>query len=223
MKKMFKNPTFAFINGVILASYLLVFGYSITASEIGYTPSSDKWLVSNIQASTDSLYDGITRANPVGEIISYMGVTAPEYFLPCNGKEYNISEYPYLAEHIKDNFGSYNKFGGNGTTTFKVPDLRGEFLRGWGTNSHSGMGSGSSVGIHQDATKNNNIWIHINKRIYYQGNGNVYHIANADSITSESSGGVSINSSYVAENAGFAQYTDRPTNTSVMYAIRYRS
>ena len=82
-----------------------------------------------------------------------MGNNTPDYFLSCDGTVYNISDYPYLAEHFKTEFGSYNYFGGNGTTTFAVPDLRGEFLRGTGTNSHASQGSGESVGIHQDGTE----------------------------------------------------------------------
>ena len=39
---------------------------------------------------------------------------------------------------------------GDGVTTFKVPNLLGEFLRGTGTNSYTNQGSGANVGVHQD-------------------------------------------------------------------------
>lgn len=67
---------------------------------------------------------------PVGTIISYMGNKIPTGYLACNGKDYNISEYPKLAEHIKNEFGKYNYFGGNGTTTFATPNLNEKFLKG---------------------------------------------------------------------------------------------
>ncbi len=89
---------------------------------------------------------------PVGTIISVMGVTAPANYLACDGTVYNIADYPELANYFYQQFGSKNKFGGNGTTTFAVPDLKGEFLRGTGTNSHTNQGNGAAVGVHQNAT-----------------------------------------------------------------------
>ena len=74
---------------------------------------------------------------PIGTIISYMGNNPPKDYLSCDGTVYNISDYQALADFINTEFGSYDFFGGDGTTTFAVPDLRGEFLRGTGTNSHT--------------------------------------------------------------------------------------
>jgi microcystin-dependent protein len=67
---------------------------------------------------------------PVGHIISHMGTVAPKHYLICDGAEYNIADYPYLVQHIKDNFGSVNYFGGDGESTFAVPDLANRFLQG---------------------------------------------------------------------------------------------
>lgn len=60
---------------------------------------------------------------PIGHIISYMGNNAPKHYLICDGTEYNITDYPHLAQHFMDEFGSYNYFGGDGITTFAVPEL----------------------------------------------------------------------------------------------------
>jgi microcystin-dependent protein len=46
------------------------------------------------------------------------GCTVPPYLL-CDGSVYNFSVYPYLGILLG------NQFGGNGITTFGVPDLRG--------------------------------------------------------------------------------------------------
>ena len=62
--------------------------------------------------------------NPVGTIISFMGTIAPEGFLTCDGAVLNITDYPKLASHFETQFGSKNHFGGDGETTFAVPDLR---------------------------------------------------------------------------------------------------
>jgi hypothetical protein len=68
---------------------------------------------------------------PVGNIISFMGTKAPNGYLVCDGTELEISKYAKLAAHFEEQFGTKNHFGGNGTTTFAVPDLRNEFLRGY--------------------------------------------------------------------------------------------
>lgn len=67
---------------------------------------------------------------PVGTLISYMGNNTPEGYIVCDGKTYNISEYSSLAEQIKTEFGSYSYFGGDGVTTFAVPNLNEKFLKG---------------------------------------------------------------------------------------------
>lgn len=49
-----------------------------------------------------------------------------DYFI-CKGTTLNIAEYPALADYFEDAFGSKNYFGGDGTTTFKVPDFTTDF------------------------------------------------------------------------------------------------
>lgn len=65
---------------------------------------------------------------PIGNVISVMGKTAPNHYLVCDNTIYNIVDYPHLSQYIKEQFGVFNFFGGDGTTSFAVPDLRGEFL-----------------------------------------------------------------------------------------------
>ena len=94
--------------------------------------------------------DGL-QDNPVGTVIAYLGLTAPSHYLLCDGSEYQITDYPYLAQHIKDNFGAENYWGGDGIETFATPDLRAEFLRGAGEATRQ-TGAGANVGQHQDPT-----------------------------------------------------------------------
>lgn len=155
---------------------------------------------------------------PIGTIISVMGTTAPTNYLACDGTVYNITDYTELANYFNDQFGSKNYFGGDGTTTFAVPDLRGEFLRGTGTNSHSGQGSGANVGVHQDAT---NI-----PAISSDSGGNVIYQArpvaaiNADVSINTGTEQVRANASRLTGLSGQGvAYTSRPTNTSVLYCI----
>lgn len=67
---------------------------------------------------------------PIGTLHHFLGTTAPEDYLACDGQELQIADYPALANFFETQFGSVNQFGGDGETTFCVPDLRGKFLLG---------------------------------------------------------------------------------------------
>ena len=162
---------------------------------------------------------------PVGNIIAFMGNAAPKDYLICDGSEYNIADYPLLAQHILNEFGSYNYFGGDGTTTFAVPDLRGEFLRGTGTGDRN-TGSGDNVGVHQDPTYHHHL--------YKSGSGDLrFYGKDASAALNRDSfhyndGGVATEAGYklagtsYTASAGSTHYSSRPTNTSVLYCIKYQ-
>ena len=162
---------------------------------------------------------------PVGTIISVMGVNAPLHYLACNGQVVNIADYPELADYFEAQFGLKNKFGGNGTTTFGIPDLRGEFLRGTGTNSHTNQGNGANVGTHQDATEHIAVFNDaVNNNIVFDKVSNSTYSAEVNRDTSikiTGSGGAKYQSFSVdTSNTGMeTMYTARPTNTSVLYCI----
>lgn len=122
-----------------------------------------------------------------------------------------------MADHFETEFGTKNYFGGDGNTTFAVPNLQGEFLRCTGTNSHTDQGNGGSVGVHQDGTISNSCWAEYGLAV--SKNAISYTDAHVDTYTL---------SSYVSavksgENTGPTsyKYTSRPTNTSVWYMIKY--
>ena len=80
---------------------------------------------------------------PVGSIIYFAANTAPTGYLKANGAVVSRSTYAALFAAIGTTFGA-----GNGSTTFGLPDLRGEFLRGWddGRGIDSGRAFGSAQG-----------------------------------------------------------------------------
>ena len=218
-----KKTIYTIIIGVLIGTVSSVLASSLMASQISYSSKDKKWNVSNVEAAIDSLYYYNSIKTPVGEIINYMGTIVPDHYLECDGKAYKISDYPILAEHIKTNFGSYNYFGGDGTTTFAVPDLRGEFLRGSGTNSHSNQGNGANVGTHQDATRQWSIGTSQTDDLYIYPNGSTWtKEQNPDSHTTSVSGTIrKVTLTDHGSQTAYSFYTSRPTNTSVMYAIRY--
>lgn len=158
---------------------------------------------------------------PVGHIMAYMGNTAPDHYLICDGSILAIADYPLLSQHFLKEFGSVSYFGGDGTTTFALPDLRGEFLRGAGTADRN-SGNGANVGEHQDATA-----------IPYEGIQDttlpimVYPnqwktMSNFDSIISTSNLAIgSQRSSRQVISTGVPSFvTVRPTNASVLWCIK---
>lgn len=79
---------------------------------------------------------------PSGTIIWTARNTAPTGYLPADGAAVSRTTYAALFSAISTGFGA-----GNGSTTFNVPDLRGEFIRGW--DNGRGVDSGRTFGSAQ--------------------------------------------------------------------------
>lgn len=192
-----------------------------------YTGNTDTGIKAVIDPTdyTDEKY-GI-QDTPVGHVISHIGTISPKHYLICDGSEYNINDYPYLVEHFILNFGESNYFGGDGTTTFAVPDLRGEFLRGTGTADRN-SGSGSNVGVHQEPTWMPNVIAdgdaieHVSATTSDDGKGEPKNI---DKSIKNYTTQYVISSKEGLWTQGYNKrnhhYTSRPTNTSVLYCIKY--
>ncbi|EPR5290089.1 phage tail protein [Escherichia coli] len=70
----------------------------------------------SIQSVLDYLGLGEGSALPVGVPVPWPSATPPTGWLKCNGAAFSSEEYPELAKAYPTN---------------KLPDLRGEFIRGW--------------------------------------------------------------------------------------------
>ena len=64
-------------------------------------------------------------AAPVGSVYTFAGATVPTGWLKCNGALLSRTTYASLFAVIGTTYGA-----GDGSTTFALPDLRGEFVRG---------------------------------------------------------------------------------------------
>lgn len=169
---------------------------------------------------------------PVGTVISFMGARAPDNYLICDGTVYNISSYQALADHIRDSFGTCHYFGGNGTTTFAVPDLRNEFLRGY---HGAAAGLSGIVGKNQPATLVPNIVANSDVDLYVQvisDTGKCVFVRNPDSFCTMDNTQPSprkamamqkksLFNNYV-EDGDKQYYSVRPTNVAVLFCIKYK-
>ena len=84
--------------------------------------------------------------NEAGRVSWFAGSTVPSGWLEANGDVVSRSTYAALFTAIGTTYGA-----GDGSTTFKIPDLRGEFIRGWdhgkGTDSGRAIGTAQSGAI----------------------------------------------------------------------------
>jgi microcystin-dependent protein len=65
-------------------------------------------------------------SSPSGIIVAWSTGTAPSGWLECDGSAVDRTTYAALFSVISDDYGA-----GDGSTTFNLPDLRGEFIRGY--------------------------------------------------------------------------------------------
>ena len=169
------------------------------------------------------------NATPAGAIQFFAMETAPVGWLKANGAEISRTLYANLFAAIGTTFGS-----GDGKTTFNLPDLRGEFLRGWDDgrrldkkrlmgstqnqqildHSHNMEAWTSSINglISKDTTITNSIWGGIP---VVMGDGGVMY---SDKV------GISINPNYrvvgtrgVQDGAG---EENRPRNVALLACIK---
>jgi microcystin-dependent protein len=98
---------------------------------------------------------------PTGTVLAYAGVSAPSGWLVCNGAAYSQADYADLFAALSTTYNTQlNPTTGSAwaaptASQFRVPDLRGLFLRGAGTPSGQ---SAVTVGGHQSqATAKNGL------------------------------------------------------------------
>lgn len=80
-------------------------------------------------------------AVPVGTILPFAGSSIPAGWLECAGQVLSRATYPDLFAVIGTTYGAAT------SETFNLPDLRGEFLRGW--DNGKGVDPGRALGSAQ--------------------------------------------------------------------------
>ena len=115
-------------------------------------------------------------ANPVGKVVTGYWNTAPAGTLFLNGVLVSRTAFPELWAYVNSNSlalseaswaaaGGQTFFSvGNGVDTFRLPDLRGEFIRAW--DNGRGIDSGRTLGSWQaDALQNIQGWFGCDDRV----------------------------------------------------------
>ena len=172
----------------------------------------------------------IVAGVPTSAVFCVAVATVPTGYLECNGAAVSRTTYSALFAIIGTNYGT-----GNGSSTFNLPDLRGEFIRGFdnGKGTDSGRSIASSQGSANlshghsvSASVNDSGHVHatsFDNKKYFPGGGSTsigYGGAGgypADVFTmSNATTGISVSISQ--NNAGGSE--SRPNNVALMYIIK---
>jgi microcystin-dependent protein len=126
------TPSLYVNNNATIAGILTIGTNSVTIN--GITNN-----ISGVSSVTDEIGGYLT--NPPGTLIFHCGSSAPPGYLKANGANISRSAYSALFNALGTTFGA-----GNGSTTFTLPDMRGEFPRGWddGRGADSGRAFGTT-------------------------------------------------------------------------------
>lgn len=146
--------------------------------------------------------------SPAGSIIAHAANTAPSGYLKANGAAVSRTLYARLFATIGTTFGV-----GDGSTTFNIPDLRGEFIRGWADDR--AVDTGRVFGSAQaQAIEAHNHQFSGNNRV---GISSTAYGSNATLAANMLAG--SPTTSPVSDNTGGTE--TRPRNVALLYCIKF--
>ena len=145
----------------------------------------------------------------VGSVSAFAMNAAPTGWLACSGQAVSRTTYADLFAKIGTIYGA-----GNGSTTFTLPDLRGEFVRGF--DNGRGIDTGREFGSAQEGMfKSHNHTL----RMGGDGNSVVYtNTNNAVTTANQSASGASAGSVQIDNTGGVET---RPRNIALLYCIKY--
>lgn len=122
----------------------------------------------------DQLDSAIRQAAPPGTVLWHAAQTAPDGYLICDGSTVNRTTYAALFAAIGTKFGA-----GDGSTTFRLPDLRAAFIRGAGSQG----GYSATFGSKQEASSLTRVSLYDNSHNRYDIRSQWGSSANEEALT----------------------------------------
>ncbi len=173
-----------------------------TNQEVIDGASNDKAITpAGLQAALPSF--GLT--NPAGTVITFAGPNAPTGYMVCDGRLLDRTQYADLFAAIGTFYGA-----GDNSTTFNIPDLRGEFIRGYSDNKSSdpqrvfGSNQMDAIGYHKHNFVTSKVEGTDPNTTYGIGRSSLTDIVSVET-------NVNIN----------GQNETRPRNVAMLYCIKY--
>jgi microcystin-dependent protein len=172
-----------------------------------------------LRKAIQALIDASLASYGVGTVLYVPATSPPHGFVKSNGALLSRTAYATLWAYaqVSGNVAASDaawiagKFSpGDGATTFRIPDLRGEFVRGW--DDGRGVDMSRILGSKQDdeykahthgSGGNNGFWVDMPGRYISPASGSIVNLNNTTETTS--SGGVET----------------RPRNVALMPCIKY--
>ena len=152
------------------------------------------------------------NAVPIGAVNTFAMNSAPSGWLSCDGTAVSRTTYSGLFSAVGTTYGT-----GDGSTTFNVPDLRGEFVRG--LDNGRGVDSGRALGSAQA----DELEAH-NHRVLGETGGPIQGLGYE---TATFMGAVMPGAAYTDSYGGLQHIEDtggtetRPRNIALLYCIKY--
>ncbi|AIF54144.1 tail fiber protein [Pelosinus sp. UFO1] len=159
----------------------------------------------------------IDALNIAGTVQYFARQTAPDGWLKANGSAVSRAQYAKLFAAIGTLFGA-----GDGSTTFNLPDLRGEFVRGF--DDGRGVDAGRTLGGMQNSLLGTHYHALLNANLNAggmigaaPGDGNVYNDSISQVVTKTSGDPVII----WANTSPTGGAETRPRNIALLACIKY--
>lgn len=148
----------------------------------------------NAEVISDVVVHLDDESSNVGSVVAYVGSTVPDGYFECNGASFDINAYPKLYKVLNSK---------------RLPDLRGEFVRGW--DHGRGVDGGRVLGSYQeDMLKNHS----------HGYTRSIGWVAGPAASNIRYPGGPSMGD--LTQQTGFTGGSEtRPKNIALMYIIKH--
>lgn len=160
-----------------------------------------------VKTALENLGLGEGSALPVGVPVPWPSATPPTGWLKCNGSAFSAEEYPELAKAYPTN---------------KLPDLRGEFMRGWddgrGIDSGRGILTAQSHGMPSISGTFNGLFAV--KQTNGLGGVSVAKSTNAETLSTSSGSGSVFDYTFNVSGSTPVSPELRPRNIAFNYIVR---
>lgn len=147
----------------------------------------------------------VAQINPPGEIVFYANSTPPAGCLKANGALVSRTTYAALFIAIGTLYGV-----GDGSTTFALPDLRGEFIRGF--DDARGVDTGRAIGSAQVQDTQP----HVHNTYYITAASSTYNYPRNSYM-----GSSTVTVTPAGATASYGTKETRPRNIALLCCIRY--
>jgi microcystin-dependent protein len=194
---------------------------AVTAAKLGDAQVTTAKLADGAVTAAKLASGAVPEGVPTGTVVAFAASSPPSGWLVCNGAAVSRTTYAALFGVLGTTYGA-----GDGSTTFNLPDLRGEFVRGLdlgrGVDSGRVLGSAQAsqnlAHTHTASTASAGAHSHTTGEAVAPGGGSIsYGPGERTTTTTTSSDGAHTHTVTVNSSGGSEA---RPRNVALVYIIK---